>query len=115
MRCCASCYAASAVDIQLLGDNAGQETLKLVQPVRAVRSEARALAEFGGVNVHAEVAIDGRDRQRLEHVFLALHGAQKRSDEHLCCARIHHLHRGRVPQTLSAPPRQRIALTALHV
>ena len=28
----------------------------------------RALAEYGGVNVHAEVAIDGRDRQRLEHV-----------------------------------------------
>ena len=41
------------------------------------------LAEFDGVNMHAEVAIDGRDRQRLEHVFLALHGAQKRSDEHL--------------------------------
>ena len=53
----ASCYAASAGDVQLLGENAGQQTLKLV---RAVRSEARALAEFGGVNVHAEVAIDGR-------------------------------------------------------
>jgi Putative transposase len=57
----ASCYAASAGDVQLLGESAGQKTLKLVQPVRAVRSEARALAEFGGVNVHAEVAIDGRD------------------------------------------------------
>ncbi len=92
----ASCYAASAADLQLLGDNAGQKTLKLVQPVRAVRSGARALAAFGGVNVHAEVAIDGRDRQRLEHVLrymarppLALdrlslreHGAQERSDEH---------------------------------
>jgi len=40
-----------------------------VQPVRAVHSEARALAEFGGVNVHAEVAIDGRDRERIEHVL----------------------------------------------
>ena len=38
----ASCYAASASDVQLLGDNAGQKTLKLVQPVRAARSEARA-------------------------------------------------------------------------
>ncbi len=65
----ASCYAASAGDVQLLGERAGQKTLKLVQPVRAVRSEVRALAEFGGVNVHAEVAIDGRDRQRLEHVL----------------------------------------------
>ena len=46
-------YAASAGDVQLLGENAGQKMLKLVQPVRAVRSEARALAEYGGVNVHA--------------------------------------------------------------
>ena len=65
----ASCYAASAADVQLIGDAAGQRTLKLVQPVRAVRPEARALAEYGGVNVHAEVAVDGRDRQRLEHVL----------------------------------------------
>ncbi len=65
----ASCYAASAGDVQLLGEGAGQRTLKLVQPVRAVRPDARALAEYGGVNVHAEVAIDGRDRQRLEHVL----------------------------------------------
>jgi hypothetical protein len=65
----ASCYAASASDVQLIGDAAGQRTLKLVQPVRAVRPEARALADFGGVNIHAEVAIDGRDRQRLEHVL----------------------------------------------
>jgi hypothetical protein len=65
----ASCYAASAADVQLLGEGAGQRTLKLVQPVRAVRPEARALADVGGVNIHAEVAIDGRDRQRLEHVL----------------------------------------------
>ena len=55
--------------VQLLGEGAGQKTLKLVQPVRAVRQEARALAEFGGVNIHADVAIGGRDRQRLEHVL----------------------------------------------
>jgi hypothetical protein len=65
----ASCYAASAADVQLVGDAAGQRTLKLVQAVRAVRPEARALAEFAGVNIHAEVAIDGRDRKRLEHVL----------------------------------------------
>lgn len=65
----ASCYAASAADVQLLGDAAGQRTLKLVQAVREVRPAQRALAEFGGVNIHAEVAIDGRDRKRLEHVL----------------------------------------------
>jgi hypothetical protein len=53
----ASCIAASAADIQLLGETAGQRTLKLVQPARPVRPEARALADVGGVNIHAEVAI----------------------------------------------------------
>jgi len=38
----ASCYAASAADAQLLGDTAGQRTLKLVQAVRAVPSSARS-------------------------------------------------------------------------
>ena len=65
----ASCYAASAADIQLLGESAGQRTLKLVQAVREVRPAQRALAEFGGVNIHAEVAIDAGDRKRLEHVL----------------------------------------------
>jgi len=58
----ASCYATSAADLQLLGDTAGQRTLKLVQAVRAMRPADRALAEVGGVNIHAEVAFDGRDR-----------------------------------------------------
>jgi hypothetical protein len=40
-----------------------------VQPVRAVRPEVRSLADVGGINIHAEVAIDGRDRKRLEHVL----------------------------------------------
>ena len=41
--------------------------MKLVEAVRVVRPKTRALAEFGGVNIHAEVAVDGRDRKRLEH------------------------------------------------
>jgi hypothetical protein len=60
----ASCYAASASDVQLLGDAAGQRTLKLVQHVRAVRPEARALAEFGSVNIHAEVTIHRAESAR---------------------------------------------------
>jgi len=55
--------------LQLLGDTAGQRTLKLVPAVRTVRPVERALAEVGGVNIHAEVAFDGRDRKRLEHVL----------------------------------------------
>jgi len=86
----ASCYAASAADVQLLGDTAGQRTLKLVQAVGAVRPVDRALAEVGGVNIHAEVAFDGRDRKRLEHVLrymarppLALDRLEQRSDGHI--------------------------------
>jgi len=62
----ASCYGASAADVQLLGAAPGQKTTKLVHPVRVVPSPTEALAEVGGVNVHAKVVIDGRDRKRLE-------------------------------------------------
>ncbi len=64
----ASCYAASAADVQLLGAAPGQRTEKLIRPVRAVASPHDALAECGGVNVHAAVAVDGRDRKRLERL-----------------------------------------------
>jgi Putative transposase len=66
----ASCYGASASDLQLLGANAGQRTTKLVRAlceVPHVKSE-RAHAEVGGVNIHADVAFDGRDRKRLERL-----------------------------------------------
>jgi hypothetical protein len=64
----ASCYGASVSDRQLLGDEPGQRTRKLVHPVREVGSPDEALADVGGVNVHAGAAIDGRDRQRLERL-----------------------------------------------
>ena len=64
----ASCYAASAGDVQLLGAAPGQKTAKLVQPVRRLPSPSEPLAEVGGVNVHAKVAFDGRDRPRLERL-----------------------------------------------
>ena len=60
----ASCYAASAADVELLGARAGQRTTKLVRAMRAVpaASADRAHANVDGVDVHAEVAFDGRDR-----------------------------------------------------
>ena len=64
----ASCYAASAADVQLLGDVPGQRTSKLVRPVRLISSPTEPVAEVGGVNVHAKVAFDGRDRPRLERL-----------------------------------------------
>lgn len=64
----ASCYAASAADVQLLGDAPGQRTSKLVRPVRLLRSPTEPVAEVGGVNIHAKVALDGRDRARLERL-----------------------------------------------
>ncbi len=65
----ASCYAASAADVELQGTRAGQRTTKLVRPVRVVQgASARAHANVDGVDVHAEVAFDGRDRPRLERL-----------------------------------------------
>jgi hypothetical protein len=67
----ASCYAASAADVQLLGAEPGARTGKLGRPV-AVRardaSSTGAVAEVGGVNVHAKVVVDGRDRAQLERL-----------------------------------------------
>ena len=45
----ASCYAASAGDVQLPGAAPGAKTAKLVRPVRLVPSPSEALAEVGGV------------------------------------------------------------------
>jgi hypothetical protein len=53
----ASCYGASVGDRQLLGDTPGQRTRKLVRPVREVPKRNEALADVGGVNVHAGAAI----------------------------------------------------------
>jgi hypothetical protein len=66
----ASCYAASAADVELLGARVGQRTTKLVRAVRDVpaATAARACADGHGVNVHAEVVVDGRDRPRLERL-----------------------------------------------
>ena len=46
----ASCYAASAADVQLLGEAPGQRTSKLVRPVRLVPSPTAPVAEVGGVS-----------------------------------------------------------------
>ncbi len=46
----ASCYAASAADVQLLGEAPGQRTSKLVRPLRVVPSPAEPVAEVGGVS-----------------------------------------------------------------
>ena len=62
----ASCYGAAARGTTLFGGRAGQPTLRLVEP-----SEARATepaAAIMGFNVHAKVAIDGRDRKGVERI-----------------------------------------------
>ncbi|MFT5357183.1 MAG: hypothetical protein ACI9KE_004416 [Polyangiales bacterium] len=52
----------------LLGAAAGRKT-KLVRPLRLVQGVGvGALAEVGGVNIHAAVAADDRDRKRLERL-----------------------------------------------
>ena len=64
----ASCYAASVGDQQLLGEAPGQRTRKLVDPVARVTAPGEALVDVRGINIHAGVAIPGRDRQRLERL-----------------------------------------------
>ncbi|KIG12336.1 Transposon-like protein [Enhygromyxa salina] len=74
----AACYGASVSDRQLLGAAAGQRTRKLAHPVCEVPAPGEALADIGGVNVHAsqvilpelktDAAFLGHDRRRLERL-----------------------------------------------
>jgi hypothetical protein len=62
-----SCYQAAAAGLSLIGERAGQPTLRLMHPpaVRGPSSAAPLCAEARGVHVHASAAIEGRDRPRL--------------------------------------------------
>jgi hypothetical protein len=62
----AGCYGAAARGIDLLGERAGQPTLRVIDPLASRPIEP--VAVFGGFNVHAKVAIDGHDRKRLERI-----------------------------------------------
>lgn len=65
----ASCAGASAADLVLFGERAGQRTSKLGRALGLVSSESNgSYAELEGVNIHAGAVIDGRDRKRLERV-----------------------------------------------
>lgn len=62
----ASCYQAAASGLDLLGPRAGRPTLRLLRSPPAQQSPTPELcADVRGVNVHAMVAFDGRDRPRL--------------------------------------------------
>lgn len=65
-----SCYQAAAQGCELLGERAGQPTLRLVGlPVKGKTPRSVGLvAEVRGVSIHAQTAIDGRDRKRLERL-----------------------------------------------
>jgi len=64
----ASCYGASAGDLQLLGEEPGQRTQKAFGPVAVQVASTAQVAEVGGVNVYVGPAVDGRDRRRLEQL-----------------------------------------------
>jgi hypothetical protein len=64
----AAVASASAADVQVLGARPGQSTTKLVRALRAVPAPLTLRAEVGGVDVHAERAINGRDRAQIERL-----------------------------------------------
>ena len=66
----AVCMDAASQDVSLFGERAGERTKKLVQAVRAAegRLASAFVAEVGGVNIHAGVAVHGHDRQALERL-----------------------------------------------
>jgi hypothetical protein len=60
----ASCYGASAGDMQLLGLEPGRRIRRAIGAAPSpVTAPSASVAEAGGVNIHAGRAIDGRDRR----------------------------------------------------
>lgn len=81
----ASLYAAAARGIDISGDLAGQPTMRLVQQDSVEKKEPRAVV--GGINLHAAVAFDARDRPRMERMCrylarppIAQHRLTRRAD-----------------------------------
>ncbi len=81
----ASLYAAAARGVDLSGDRAGQPTMRLIQQDSVEKREPHAVV--GGINLHAAVAFDARDRPRMERMCrylarppIAQHRLTRRSD-----------------------------------
>jgi hypothetical protein len=62
----ASLYAAAARGMDLSGDRAGQPTLRLIEQDSARKKEPHAVVV--GINLHAAVAFDARDKPRMERM-----------------------------------------------
>ena len=62
----AFCYGAAAQGVDISGDRAGQPSLRLFRKDEVMKTEP--VAVVSGVNVHAGVAFDGRDKPRLERL-----------------------------------------------
>jgi hypothetical protein len=60
-------YAAAARGVDLSGERAGQPSLRLIQKDHTKKAEPHA-AVVGGINIHAGVAFDARDKLRMERM-----------------------------------------------
>ena len=60
----AQCYAASVQGTRLTG----QQTLRLLGEPSATRQPPTGVAEVHGFNIHAQRAVDGRDRKQVERL-----------------------------------------------
>ena len=81
----ASLYAAAARGVDLSGERAGQPTMRLIQQDSVEKKEPHAVV--GGINLHAAVAFDARDKPRMERMCrylarppIAQHRLTRRSD-----------------------------------
>jgi hypothetical protein len=66
----ASLYAAAARGVDLSGERAGQATMRLIQKDSLGKTEPHAVV--GGINIHAAVAFDARDKPRMERMCMRL-------------------------------------------
>lgn len=91
----AACYGAALQGVGLFGARAGQPTLRLLR--RELERSGEPVAEVMGFNVHAGLALDGRDRRRVERVCRYL-GRPPIAQE-----RLRQLDNGRLRYTMKKP------------
>ncbi len=87
----ASLYAAAARGVDLSGDRAGQPTARLIEQDSVKKKEPHAVV--GGINLHAALAFDARDKPRMRRYLarppIAQQRRTRRSDGSIqyCCGR----------------------------
>lgn len=102
----ACCYGAATQGVTMFGERAGAPTQRMVRA--QLRRPSEPAAKVAGFDVHAKVAFDGRDRERVERLCHAMSREAKSHERRLgrppiAQDRLTELDDGRLRYTMKKP------------